>query len=113
VSYSQSFVPSYSFGGTFQNQELNGHVTLPVARRVYVTSTLAWRSNQPVTPIGVGALDLRSLWYEATVGYALRPWARIEGLYLLEHQMINQPGGLLNRNRLGVQVITSTPLRVR
>jgi hypothetical protein len=110
ASYARSFVPSYSFGGTFQNQELAAHFDLPIVRRVYASSSFAWRINQPLASIGP---NLHSLWYEGHFGYALRPWARIEGFYGHDHQSIARPGGLLDRNRLGIQVITSAPMRLR
>lgn len=110
ASYSRSFVPSYSFGGTFQNEELGAHFDLPVIRRVYAASSFAWRRNQPLASAGP---SLYSVWYEGHFGYALRPWARLEGFYAREHQSIARPGGILDRNRLGFQVITSTPMRLR
>jgi hypothetical protein len=108
--YSRAFVPVYSFGGTVQNEEFDGTARLPVGRRVYVSSSIAWRTNQPLTPNG---LNLRSVWYEGLAGYAFRPWVRLEGFYGFDHQNIERAGGLMDRNRFGVQVVTSTPMRLR
>jgi uncharacterized protein (PEP-CTERM system associated) len=84
--YLRSFVPSYSFGGTMQNEELTGGVRVPIGRRFYTTSSVSWRRNDPLVS---GDLPLRSYW--------------IEGSF----------GGVLDRNRIGFQVITAKPMRIR
>ena len=57
--------------------------------------------------IGLGAMGSGNL------GYALTQWLRLEGFYAGSHQTIDRPGGLVDRNRIGFQLITSSPLRVR
>src|SRR5262249_25675565 len=78
VEYSRSFVPSYGFGGTTQNEEPIGRVQLPLARRVFTSGDVAWRRNDPLL---LTTLDLpvRSVWIEAAVGYAVSPLVRVEG----------------------------------
>jgi hypothetical protein len=110
VSYHRSYVPSYGFGGTQQNQDFTTRLRLPVARRVFVQSWLTWRSNEP---LAIGELNLHTLWYGGTVGYALRPWMRLEGFYDSSHQEIARAGGHIDRNRLGFQVVAANPLRIR
>ena len=110
LTYSQSFIPTYGFGGTMQNQELMGHLQLPVSRRLSQQSSVSWRGNESLTE---GDPSLRSLWINVSVGYALHPAVRIEGLYDGAHQVIDRPGGVTNRNRLGFQVVTAKPLRIR
>ena len=108
VSYSRTFVPSFGFGGTTQNQELVGSGTVPFAQRFYVQTAAAYRQNEPLT---IGVPNLSSFWFEASVGY---DWgvAQIEGFYGGAHQVIDRPGGIVNRNRFGVQVLTSKRMRV-
>jgi hypothetical protein len=108
--YSRSFVPSYGFGGTMQNEELIGRLQLPLGRRVYTTSSLSWRRDDPLV---LGELPLRSYWVEGSVGYAATPWVRFEVFYAGTRQTINRPGGELDRNRVGIQVITAKPVRIR
>jgi uncharacterized protein (PEP-CTERM system associated) len=108
--YSRSFVPSYGFGGTMQNEELTGRLRLPLGRRVYTTSALSWRRDDPLVS---GELPLRTYWLEGTIGYAATRWIRVEGFYAATHQKIERPGGVLDRNRVGFQVITAKPLRIR
>jgi hypothetical protein len=109
VNYSRSFVPSYGFGGTMQNEELTGHVRFPVGRRVSASSALSWRRNDPLT---LGEPPLRSFWVEGTVSYAATPWVRIEGFYGGTHQVIQRAGGTMDRNRAGVQVVTARPMKI-
>jgi hypothetical protein len=110
LGYSRSFVPSYGFGGTMQNEETNVRVRVPLARRVYTAGGLSWRRNDPLTEIDP---PLRSLWIEATVGYAMTQWARLEAFYASSHQTIDRPGGVADRNRVGFQVVTSKPVRIQ
>jgi uncharacterized protein (PEP-CTERM system associated) len=110
LGYSRSFVPSYGFGGTMQNEETNVRVRVPLARRVYTAGGLSWRRNDPLVDIEP---PLRSLWIEATLGYAMTPWARLEGFYASSRQTVDRPGGEADRNRVGFQVVTSKPVRIQ
>jgi hypothetical protein len=109
VSYARSFVPSYGSGGTLANEELTSSVHVPFGRRVYSDGSLSWRKNEPLV---AGDLPLTSIWVGASIGYAAQPWLRIEGFYGGTHQSIDRPGGRLDRNRIGVQVITAKPVRI-
>jgi len=108
--YGRSFVPSYGFGGTMQNEEITGRVRVPIGRRFYTASAVSWRNDDPLV---AGELPLRSFWIEGSVGYAATPWVRLEGFYAGSHQTIDRPGGVLDRNRIGLQVITAKPMRIR
>jgi hypothetical protein len=110
LQYSRSFVPSYGFGGTTDNAELSGRLRVPFGRRGYATSALSWRRNDPLTE---GDLPLRSYWLEAAMGYAVSTWVSLEAFYGSTHQTIDRPGGQTHRNRVGLQVITAKPLRIR
>lgn len=108
--YSRSFVPSYGFGGTMQNEEATARFRVPLSRRIYSTSALSWRRNDPLTP---GELSLRSYWVEGTLGYAATPWVRLEMFFAGTRQTIDRPGGIVDRNRIGFQVTTAKPVRVQ
>jgi len=110
ASYFRSYVPAFAFGGTFQNEELIGQVQAPVARRIYVQSSVSWRRNEPLE---ANSLRLKTFWVEGTVGYALQPWIHLEGFFWGEHQVIDRPGGTVGRKRIGFQIVTSKPLRIR
>jgi hypothetical protein len=110
VSYSRAFVPSFGFAGTSENEELITRVLVPLGPRLYARGTAAWRRNEPLVP---GGLRLKSTWLEAGLGYSAAPWMRIEGFYDGTRQEIDRPGGHLIRNRVGLQVVTAKPMRIR
>jgi hypothetical protein len=110
VSYSRSFVPSYAFGGTQENEELSGSVQLTLSRALYTRSSLTWRLNEPLIP---DQPKLRTLSLFTSLGYAAAPWMGIEGFFNAYSQSIDRSGGLADRLRLGVQVVTSKPMRIR
>jgi hypothetical protein len=110
VSYSRSFVPSLGFAGTSENEELAARAVGPIARRAYIHGGFAWRRNEPLVE---GDLKLTSVGFDAGVGYLLQPWMRIEGFLDVIRQDIDRPGGQLSRNRIGVQVVTAKPMRIR
>jgi hypothetical protein len=108
--YSRSYVPVFGFGGTMQNEEVAGRLQLPLARRLYATSALSYRRDDPLT---IGVLPLRSWWVEGSVGYAFTPRLRFEVFYAGTHQTVDVPGGMLDRNRAGIQIIAAKPMRIR
>jgi len=110
IVYSRSFVPAFGFGGTTQNEQLTSSLTLPFGRHFYTRSSVSWARNEPLT---IGGLKLASTWISGNVGYALQPWLRFEGFYDGTHQSIDRPGGQLDRNRVGFQIITAKPMRIR
>jgi hypothetical protein len=110
VHYSRSFIPSYGFGGTMQNEELTALLQVPLARRVYTTASLSRRRDDPLL---IGGLPLHSYWFEGSVGYATTRWVRVEVFFTGTSQTIDRPGGQLDRNRVGIQIITAKPMRIR
>ncbi|MBS1817940.1 MAG: hypothetical protein JSU08_08430 [Acidobacteria bacterium] len=110
LGVARSFVPSYGGGGTLSNLEFSANVHVPIARRFYTDATLSWRRNEPLV---AGDQALTSLWAGGTVGYALQPWMRLEAFYGGTHQRIDRPGGRLDRTRIGFQVTTVKPVRIR
>jgi hypothetical protein len=47
------------------------------------------------------------------VSYLATRWMRVEGFYAAVLQDSQRAGGKVNRSRLGIQVVTSTRMRVR
>jgi hypothetical protein len=108
--YARSVVPSFGFGGTFQNEELVGNIRAPFAgNRGYWQTGLAWRDNDPLIP---GPPSTRTIWFSSTAGYVVVPWLRLEGYYSRAHQDTQLAGGQVSRNRVGFQVVTLRPVRV-
>jgi hypothetical protein len=110
VVFDRSFAPAFGFGGTTESQDLSVRLNMPLSRRVYTASTLSWRTHRYLQ---FDDTRLRSRWFEASIGYLAKPWVRIEGFYGSAYQTTTLPGGALDRNRLGVQVITAKPVRIR
>lgn len=110
ASYSRSYVPSFGFGGTTDNEELATRILVPIARRLVLQTGVSWRRNEPLdTP----DLRLRSLWYQASVGYLLNEWMRVEAFSLGTRQTIDRPDGQMNRYHFGLQVTAGTTARIR
>jgi len=109
VSYSRMFVPSYGYGGTTQNEELSASVHVPISRRLYAQGGAASRRNESLT---IGDPSLRSNWIEGALGYDINGVAQIEGFFGTAHQVVDRPGGIVNRSRIGVQVVTAKRVRI-
>ena len=109
LSYNRSFVPSFGFGGTTRNEEVLGRVHLPITRAIYTTDLVSYRRNDPLV---IDVSHLRALWVEVSVGYAARPWIRIEAFFNGTRQNADVASALTH-NQYGIQVITGTPVRIR
>jgi hypothetical protein len=111
VSAKRSFVPAFGFGGSSSNQEVRAAVRVPFSRkRAYVDGSIAWRDSEPVLE---RELRLRGLWLQTSVGYAFQRWLRLEAFYNGAFQDTTIAGGRIDRNRIGVQVVTARPMRLR
>jgi hypothetical protein len=110
VAYSRAFVPSYGFGGTQQNEEIRANARVPLRRALYSQGILAWRRNEALV---TGLHKLYTLDYAAAIGYMLAPWVGIEGFFDSSSQRLDLPGGTSDHHRLGVQVVTTKPMRIR
>jgi hypothetical protein len=109
--FERSYVPSLSFGGTNQSQELRGYVQMPLARnRFYVQESAALRRTNPFV---AGEVPLNSMWIDTLGGYALERWLRLEGYYVFTRQDTRLAGGLISRHVVGVQLVISEPVRIR
>ena len=111
ISTSRSFVPAFGFGGSFANQEVLGTVRVPFARRRgYVDGSVTWSESEPALQREIA---ITALWVRTTVGYSVQRWLRLEGFYHGTFQDTPVAGGRIDRNRIGVQVVTGYPMRLR
>lgn len=111
MSYQRSFIPSFGFGGTFQNEEWVANLHVPFARnRAYTDASLSWSNNEPLT---IDQPDLRWIWVTTKVGYRATPWLRVEGYYSRAQQNAQRAGSQLTRNQIGFQVVTSKPMKIK
>jgi hypothetical protein len=114
VGYQRRFLPSFGFGGAIQGQELGVSYSTPISasRRLYMDHGATLRDSRPLIE-APGRLRLRSLRTTSVVGWAPQRWARIEAFYTRLHQTTLIPGGVIDRNRIGFQIVTSRPVRVQ
>ncbi len=113
TGYVRSFIPSFGFGGTIQNEEVGvGYRTaLFSSRRWYTDHSAIFRNDTPLTST-FEQLPLRSLRTNSAIGFAPEPWVRLEVFYARVQQSSLRAGGQLYRNRVGLQIVTSKPVRV-
>ena len=113
VAYIRSFIPSFGFGGTVQNQQVSVGYRTPLfnSRHFYLDNAAVFRDDQPLTET-TEQLPLRSLRIYSIVGWMPQPWVRIEGFYARVDQSSLRAGGRLDRNRIGIQIVTSKPVRM-
>jgi hypothetical protein len=109
AGYRRSFVPAYGFGGTVQNEDITTRLQGTLSRRTSVQGTMSWRRNEPLLE---GHPSLWSLWLEGHVDYALTRWLRLDTFYSTARQSIDRPGGLVIRNRFGIQLVTGRPMKL-
>jgi hypothetical protein len=109
--YERSYVPSYGFGGLSANQRFSGSVRTPFANgRAHVGGTLSYSRNEPIDSL-LTSYGIRSLWLNGVVSYQVAPWLRTEGFVTTTHQTTDVQGNI-DRVRVGVQFVTSKPLRI-
>ena len=112
ANYERSYVPSYGFGGLSANQRVSGGAKVPFGGgRGHVGASLAFSRNEPVDAIAT-SYGIRSLWLNGVVGYQMAPWLRAEGFVTSSHQTTDIQGNI-DRVRVGVQFVTSKPLRMQ
>ena len=110
IGYRKSFLPSFGFGGTFENQEFMAGFLAPLNRRLDWSGSFAVRESDPLVESDLG---LQSIWARSSISYLANRWIRIEAFYTAVFQDSQRPGGRINRSRAGVQVVTYKRLRVR
>lgn len=111
AAYARSFVPSYGFGGTTQNDDVTGRVRVDITRGFYSRAASAWRLNEPLTNSEV---RIHSFWLDTAVGYTSRAGLQVEGFWAGTRQTVDSPsGGELGRNQIGIHVIATKSMRIR
>ena len=110
AGYQRTFIPSWAFGGTFQNQELFATLRVPFARnQAYVEGRATLLDAEALQS---GEPTLRSLWVGTVLGYRATRWLRLEGYYDRSGQDTNRPGGDRHRNIVGFRVVTAKPMKL-
>jgi hypothetical protein len=110
--YLRSYTPSFAFGGTVRTHEAGFGIRSPLfhSRNFYTEHSAVFRDDQPLTT-DPDSLPLRSLRTNSIFGWSPQRWVRIEGFYSRVQQTALRPGSEVNRNRIGIQIVTSKPMR--
>jgi len=110
AAYERSFIPSYGFGGTYQNEAYDGNAHIPFARgRGYVDGSIAWFNNQPVE---ITQPELQTWFLSGTLGYYMTRWLRLEGYLSRTQQDSHLPGGQLGRSQVGFRMVAVKPMKI-
>lgn len=110
--YFRSFVPSFSFGGLSGNQQFAAGIRAPLSAggRLLASGSTTFSRTSPVEELGVG-FQVDSLSIQGTLAYQFAPWLRTEGFVTSTHQTSTARGNV-DRLRIGIQFITSKPVRI-
>ncbi len=108
LHYTRAFLPSFGFGGTFQNEELRGTLRAQLTRYVEWSGSAAISNNDPLE---VGDPSLRTRSAQTSLGWMAKRRLRFD--VLLEHvsQDSRLAGGRVLRTRAGVQATVSQMVR--
>jgi hypothetical protein len=115
ITYARGYVPSFGNGDPLRSDDFGSHLKVTLVRRVSAQGALDWRRVDPLigTFAALGEQTLRSLWVSGLVSYAANPQLRIEGFFSTSRQKVSRAGGDVNDNRVGIQVVTAKPMRIR
>jgi hypothetical protein len=109
-SFERSIVPSFGFGGLVASNSVHAGVTAPFGR-LSTAASFTYRKSDPVIRRDV-LVELESYWTSASVGYLVTRWLRVEG-FLSLNQQYSSARGDVERTRVGVQFVTSKPVRIQ
>jgi hypothetical protein len=107
----KTFVPTYGFGTTVAHSMISGSVFVPLARgRMFLNAGTSYRKADPIEGLG-NLIQIDSLRVEGTFGLHTTRWLRMEAFYTGSFQE-SSARGKYDRTRIGVQFVTSKPVRV-
>jgi hypothetical protein len=108
VRYGRTFLPSFGFGGTFQNEELRAEVRTSLTRSLQWSGSVAFSDNDPLEP---GDPTLRSLSARTALGWVIKRRLRFDAVVQHVSQDSGLAGGHVLRTRAGVQATVSQTVR--
>ena len=110
--YSYGFEQLYGVGALAKTDTFSGNAFVPLADRLYYLNfNGAYTRNKPVRDLGIG-LDMQTFWADATVGRQLLPRLRAEAYISMAYQdAVGRENS--SRVRVGIQIVTSKPLRIQ
>jgi hypothetical protein len=115
LTYIRGYVPSFGNGDPLQNDDVASHLRLTLTRKVTVQGAVDWSRVDPLVGAFavLGEQQLQTLWFSGLISYSASPWLLIEGFINTSRQQVSRPGGDVNDNRVGIQVVTAKPMRIR
>ena len=110
LSAMRSFVPAFGFGGSIENQEVIGQCSRAVLRVTGRTADGECRVAPDRRRCFRGEVGLKSIWLQTTRRVRLPAVAPARGRSTAARSRTRRfAGGRVDRNRIGVQVVTRTP----
>jgi hypothetical protein len=111
-SFERAFMPSFGFGALTASRTLRAGFSLPFASgRASAGASFTYRRTDPVIMRDV-LVELDSYWTQVNAGYAVARWLRVEGFVTLARQYSSAQGDV-ERTRVGIQFVTSKPVRIQ
>jgi hypothetical protein len=112
ASYSRGFHQLYGFGSLATSDTFSVDASAPLMDRTYYLSALvAYSRSRAVEDVALG-FDLDTLWINAGVGRRVNEWLKAEG-YITVSAQNSALRGDGNRARVGIQLVTSKPMRMQ
>ncbi len=108
LRYGRAFLPSFGFGGTFQNEELRATLRTSLSRWLEWSGGVAVSDNDPLEP---GDPTLRSVSANTSLGWIVKRRLRLEVFATHVSQDSGLAGGHVVRTRAGVQATVSQMVR--
>ena len=112
AGYERQFMPSFGFGGLTASRTMRAGFSLPFAAgRGSAGASFSLRRTDPVVLRDI-LVELESYWTQINAGYAVARWLRIEGFVTMTQQYSSAQGDV-QRTRVGIQFVTSKPVRIQ
>jgi len=110
--YERSIQQLFGFGTLAPTHMVSADAFIPFADRVYyLDAVVAYGRTGTFSDLPIG-FNLNTLWTNVSVGRQLAPRLRAEAFVGVAHQA-SQGFDTANRTRLGIQIVTSKPLRIQ
>jgi hypothetical protein len=112
TQYSRGFEALYGFGTLAGSDTFSASAYVPLADRLYyLDAVVAYSRTDSVRGLDFG-IDYATTWSNVSVGRQLTPHLRGEGFISFAHQSNAGPDST-NRTRVGIQIVTSKPMRIQ
>jgi len=108
LRYGRTFLPSFGFGGTFQNEELRATLRSSLSRWLQWSGGVAVSDNDPLEP---GDPTLRAVSAQTSLGWIVGRRLRVDVFGQHVSQDSGLAGGRVLRTRAGVQATVSQTVR--